>query len=234
MKTSFTALLLLLVALPVNAATTVIHGPELFKVDRNTPYTATISAEAYESLTLSFLYDARELDTPSVIQTDKFEYGVVIDGVEEVLGVIRGVNQLLPEEMGSVNKVLPSTADEKEFTVFARLIANTDSDVVRLTDITVTGEPVWDGIVNTPETAFQRAQGVVTICHFDDMTERFYQEEVNIASIVKGRGHGQHLDDIIPLFWYQASRGVDITLFGGNDWNTTNRDIYLNNCEEGE
>lgn len=203
MKILLSALLLFAVALPASASTTV-HGPESFSVNRNTPYSATISAQAYEALILSFSYDARELDTPSTIQIDKFEYGIVADGVETLLGVVRGVNLLLPEEIGVISTMLPASLNETEFIVFARVVANADSDIVYISNLEVNGEPAWDGVVNSPETVFQKAGGLVTICHFDDTTEQFYKETVNIASIIKGKGHGQHGDDIIPLFWYQG------------------------------
>ncbi len=233
MKTSLAALLLLLVALPAQASQ-IIHGPDSFTVNKNTPYSGVVGAQIFEALILSFTYDARELDAPSSTQNDSFEYGVLIEGEETVLGMIQGLENKVIEETGVVSVVIPATANETEFTVFARVTANTDSDVVKITNLEVAGEFAWDGIVNTAETAFQKSGGLVTICHFDDETERFYKETVNIASIIKGKGHGQHLDDIIPLFWYIESRGADAGLYGGNDWNKTSKALYLNNCEEGE
>jgi hypothetical protein len=233
MKQLLSAVLMLTFALPANAAS-IIHGPESFTVNRNTPYTTTVSAQQYEALILSFSYDSSALDLKSSVQDDTFTYGIAIDGIETVLGEIKGLIGVDPAEFGTVSVVLPNTVSESEFTVFARVAANTDSDIVSITNLEVNGELAWDGVLNTPETAFQKAGGLVTICHFDDDTEQFYKETLNIASIIKGKGHGQHGDDIIPLFWYMESRGADIALYGGNDWNKTSKALYLNDCVEGE
>jgi hypothetical protein len=233
MKSLLSALLLFAVALPASASTT-IHGPETFSVNRNTPYSATISAQAYEALILSFTYDSTLLDKKTIEQDDTFTYGIIADGIETILGEVKGMTSADPAEIASVSTVLPASLNETEFIVFARVVANADSDIVYISNLEVNGEPAWDGVVNTPETVFQKAGGLVTICHFDDATEQFYKETVNIASIIKGKGHGQHGDDIIPLFWYQESRGGDIALHPGNDWNKTNKELYLNECKEGE
>jgi hypothetical protein len=233
MKKSFTILLLLLIAAPVSASS-LLYGPESYMVTRLAPYSAVVEAQQFEALLLSFAYDAREFDTPTISQNDTLTYGITANGEEFILGTIKGINGLNESETGMVSALLPPAANETTFSIFARVSANTDSDVVRITNLEVRGKQVWDGTVNTPATAFQKAHGLVKICHFDDATEQFYKETVNIASIIKGKGHDQHVDDIIPLFWYVESRGGDVGLYGGNDWNKTNATLYLNECREGE
>lgn len=225
--------LLLVVALPVQA-NQVIHGPESFIVNRNASYSVTVGAQAYEALILSFMYDSTALDLRTSTQDDTFEYGVTIEGIETVLGTVKGLTGATDAEIVQVGVAIPVAANESEFSIFFRVIANTDTDVVEITNLEVSGEQAWDGILNTPETLFQKAQGLVTMCHFDNDTEQFYKETVNIASIIKGKGHGQHGDDIIPLFWYSESKGGDAGLYGGNDWNKTSKALYLNNCKDRE
>ncbi len=232
MKQSFFVLGLLFIALPASAGS-LLYGPESFSVNRNTPYRTLVEAQQYQSLQLSFSYDSKELDAPTSVQDDTFTYGILLDGVEYVLGTIKGQTGTTDAETGSLTVAVPLVANESSFEVFARLAANTDNDVVRITNLELTGEQVWDGQLNTPETAYGKSQGLVTICHFDNGAETFYKESVNISSIIKGRGHGQHGDDIIPLFWYIGSKVGDIALYGGNDWNKTNKLLFLNGCKEG-
>lgn len=132
-----------------------------------------------------------------------------------------------PEEIGTVLVPIPDTLTS-EIEIVLQVDANSETaDSAVITNLAVIGSSM---AVNTPETAFELRERV-SICHFDDKTDTFKQITVPVVTLLDGRGHGHHGDDIIPAFWYIDKSG-QIIRHAGTDWNKTGLAIFKNNCGE--
>jgi len=124
------------VCVPVHAAETLL-GPVSGSVNNVTPFATTpIDASGYMGMTLTFNYEAETLDNGDV-----FTYGWSSNGVDYELGSFAGVNEGGPvgDETGEVVVALPPEASVGDLSVYVVVTANTLSDTVNFTNLTLTG-----------------------------------------------------------------------------------------------
>lgn len=177
-----------------------------------------IDARAHENLLFSFDYDSTELDGTD----DSFTYGWRSSGTDYDLGTVVGVSGTTdPSEIGSVSKSLPEVAAVADLEVYVRVdaVPGADSDEVKLTNLTVTGNPL----------VVLDSQDAVRICH-SAKGKNYADISPNVDSIITlPNGHKDHAPDIIPDFWYDIGDGA--TYYAGNNWPDTSG-IYDNDCQD--
>lgn len=112
-----------------------------------------LNASTYNTLSLSFTFDATTLDFGP--PQDSLTYGYVVDGNESVLGNVVGLAGADPLEISSINLSLPAEARVNGLQIFMRVTANSaqSSDKVEVTNLQLTGskpDPI-DVCPNLPE-----------------------------------------------------------------------------------
>jgi hypothetical protein len=194
-----------------------------YVVTKTTPLVTTnLDVASYTDLELYFEFDTTTLDaTPTV---DILRYG--FNTTE--LGFIAGKAGAASSEVGS-STVSIETLEEVVRLYFTAFSNATTSDSARLSNLRLSGVDIPEGVLNAETDAYAPRTGKIDICHFDNDTDLFSKESVNLMSIVQGAGHAKHGDDIIPPFWYKSREGVSVK-FPGNDWNKTGKAIYAENC----
>jgi len=110
-------------------------------VGKDTPYRSTqVDGSAFQDLTLSFEYNSTELDFGP--PRDSFTYGWTVGAVDNTLGTIEGEASSGPNEVGSISVNLPPEALVSGLSVYVAVFANTDSDIVKLTNLQLQGTDV--------------------------------------------------------------------------------------------
>lgn len=132
-------------------------------VGNTTEYrSALLDASSYDSLSLSFAFDATTLDFGP--PQDSFVYGYKVGGIDQILGSFLGLAGATSSEVGVVSLGLPNEALVSDLQVFITVTANStqSSDRVVVTDLKLTGVksdpidlcPNLDGVQSTIPSGF--------------------------------------------------------------------------------
>ncbi len=132
------AILLLMPFLWAEAAEDVLYSNATSSATASSTFeSSVIDASGHTGLVFSFDYDSTALDATG---PDTFSYGFKVGSDETVLGTIEGeVGASTTLETGNIEESLPMAAEVDNLVLFVSVDANTDSDEVMLTNISLTG-----------------------------------------------------------------------------------------------
>ena len=119
------------------ASTPVSNGSAT--IDKDHAYrSAPVDGSQYLDMTWSFDYDTSDLDASPT--PDSLSYGWTVAGVDHVIGTMDGLaGSNNSAEIGFTAKQLPTGALADGLSVYAKVTANTSSDIVKLTNIKLEG-----------------------------------------------------------------------------------------------
>jgi hypothetical protein len=133
----------------IGNAAVILEDPGAITVTTETPYIVTVDLASYENVSWSFDFDAKKLDGNGD-PLDRVEYGWTDGVTEHVLGFFEGMTGESLDELASTGLILPEEAYIDGVQLFVRVIAipGGDSDAVKVTDVSLTGdERITTGLV---------------------------------------------------------------------------------------